>query len=199
MLTDAIGIRKVVGIAGSLRRGSFSRRVLDAAASELPAQVSLEIWDGLARVPPFSEDVESGPEPLAVTELRKIIRHADGLLIATPEYNGSIPGQLKNALDWASRPRGEAALEGKPVSTLSASPTPYGGSRALADLRRVLTVIHAEIRGEEISVPHIHEQFDIHGRLLDDELRGRLQTLLAALAEPATAAGRTAQLAVTAS
>jgi len=199
VLVDAIGIRNVVGISGSLRSGSFNRRVLDAAASELPAHVALEIWDGLALVPPFSEDADSGPEPLAVTELRKIIRQADGLLIATPEYNGSIPGQLKNALDWASRPRGEAALEGKPVATLSASPTPYGGSRAQADLRRVLTAIHAELRGEGITVPHIHEQFDIDGRLLDDELRSRLQTLLAALAEPVAAAGKTAQLAATAS
>jgi chromate reductase len=197
--TNTTGRRKIVGIAGSLRSGSFNRSLLDAAASELPADVLFEVWDGLERVPPFNEDVEGGPEPLAVAALRRIIEEADGLLIATPEYNGTIPGQLKNAIDWASRPRGEAALEGKPVATLSASPTPYGAAWAQADLRGVLTIIGAELRGEEIAVPRIHEQFDIDGRLVDDELRNRLRALLLALAEPVAAAGKTAQLAATAS
>jgi chromate reductase, NAD(P)H dehydrogenase (quinone) len=199
MSTDGTRSTKVVGISGSLRSGSFNRKVLNAAASELPAHACLEVWDGLERVPPYDEDLEGRPEPPAVAELRRIIRAADGLLIATPEYNGSIPGQLKNALDWASRPRGEAALEGKPVATLSASPTPYGAARAQADLRRILTAIHAEIRGEEVAVPRVHEQFDVDGRLVDDELRRRLRALLVALAEPVTAAGKTAHLTAAAS
>jgi chromate reductase, NAD(P)H dehydrogenase (quinone) len=90
--TDTRRSTKVVGISGSLRSGSFNRKFLNAAASELPAHASLEVWDGLERVPPYNEDVEGRPEPPAVAELRRIIREADGLLIATPEYNGSIPG-----------------------------------------------------------------------------------------------------------
>jgi chromate reductase len=109
------------------------------------------------------------------------------VLIATPEYNGSIPGQLKNALDWASRPRGVAVLEGKPVATLSAGPSRRGGAGAQADLRKVLGVIGAEIRGEEIAVPRIHEQFDENGGLVDQELRAHLHSTLAALIAPAAA------------
>jgi chromate reductase len=168
--TDAAA-KRIVGLAGSLRTGSFNRQLLAAAARELPAYVTLEAWDGLEGVPPFNEDLESGPAPVAVAELRRVIKDADGVLIATPEYNGSIPGQLKNALDWASRPRGAAVLEGKPVATLSASPSRRGGLGAQADLRRVLGIIGAEIRGEEIAVPHIHEQFDEHGGLVDREMR----------------------------
>jgi chromate reductase, NAD(P)H dehydrogenase (quinone) len=133
------------------------RQLLAAVAFELPPGVTLEVWDGLQDVPPFNEDIEGGPAPVAVTELRSVIGDADGVLIATPEYNGSIPGQLKNALDWASRPRGDAVLEGKPVATLSASPSRRGGAGAQADLRTVLGVIGAEIRGDEIAVPRIHE------------------------------------------
>jgi chromate reductase len=104
---------------------------------------------------------------VAVAELRRVIKDADGMVIATPEYNGSIPGQLKNALDWASRPRGGGVLEGKPVATLSASPSRRGGAGAQADLRKVLGVIGTEIRGEEIAAPLIHEQFDEHGGLVE--------------------------------
>jgi chromate reductase, NAD(P)H dehydrogenase (quinone) len=127
---------------------------------------------------------------VAVADLRSVIEGADAVLIATPEYNGSIPGQLKNALDWASRPRGAAALEEKPVATLSASPSRRGGAGAQADLRKVLGVIGAEIRGEEIAVPHIHEQFDEHGGLVDQELCARMHSTLAALIGPLPAAAR---------
>lgn len=112
----------LLGIAGSLRRGSLNRRLLVAARHELPPGISLRTWDGLAAVPPFDEDAEDGPEPVAVAELRAVIAAADGVLIATPEYNGSLPGQLKNALDWASRPYGAAALSGRPVGVVGAGP-----------------------------------------------------------------------------
>jgi chromate reductase, NAD(P)H dehydrogenase (quinone) len=154
---------------------------------------------GPGGVPPFNEDLEGGPTPAAVAELRRVIRDADAVLIATPEYNGSIPGQLKNALDWASRPRGTAVLEGKPVATLSASPSRRGGVGAQADLRKVLGVIGAEIRGEEIAVPHIHEQFDEHGGLVDPELRSRLNSTMAALTGPAAAAKAPEELPIAAS
>jgi chromate reductase, NAD(P)H dehydrogenase (quinone) len=186
--TQTVAARRIVGLAGSLRAGSVNRRLLAAVAYQLPADVTLEVWDGLEGVPPFNEDLEGGPAPVAVAELRSVIKDADGVLIATPEYNGSIPGQLKNALDWASRPRGAAVLQGKPVATLSASPSRRGGAGAQADLRRVLGVIGAEIRGEEIAVPHIHEQFDHNGGLSDPELRARVHSTLAALIGPAAAA-----------
>jgi chromate reductase len=183
--TDTAAAKRIVGLAGSLRTGSFNRQLLAAVARQLPANVTLEVWDGLKDVPPFNEDLESGPAPVAVAELRRVIEDADGVLIATPEYNGSIPGQLKNALDWASRPRGAAALEGKPVATLSASPSRRGGQGAQADLRKVLGVIGAEIRGEEMAVPHIHEQFDEYGGLVDRGIRSRLHSTIGALTGPA--------------
>jgi chromate reductase, NAD(P)H dehydrogenase (quinone) len=186
--TQTVAVRRIVGLAGSLRAGSANRRLLAALAYELPADVTLEVWDGLEEIPPFNEDLEDGPAPVAVAELRSIIEGADGVLIATPEYNGSIPGQLKNALDWASRPHGAAVLECKPVATLSASPSRRGGAGAQADLRKVLGVIGAGIRGEEIAVPHIHEQFDQNGRLVDQELRARLHSTLASLIGPVAAA-----------
>ena len=186
--TKTAAAKRILGLAGSLRTGSFNRRLLAAVAYELPADVTLEVWDGLEEVPPFNEDLEGGPAPVAVAELRSVIKGADGMLIATPEYNGSIPGQLKNALDWASRPRRVAVLEGKPVATLSASPSRRGGAGAQADLRKVLGVIGAEIRGEEIAVPHIQEQFDQNGGLVDQELRAQLHSTLAALIGRAAAA-----------
>ena len=182
--TKTVAAKRIVGLAGSLRAGSLNRRLLTAVAHELPADVTLEVWDGLEDVPPFNEDLEGGPAPMAVIELRSVITGADGVLIATPEYNGSIPGQLKNALDWASRQRGAAALEGKPVATLSATHSRRGGAAAQADLRRVLGVIGAEIRGVEIVVPHIHEQFDQDGGLVDQELRAHLHSTVAALISP---------------
>jgi chromate reductase len=185
--TQSVAARRIVGLAGSLRAGSFNRRLLAAAAYELPGDVTLEVWDGLEEVPPFNEDLEGGPAPVAVAELRSLIKGADGVLIATPEYNGSIPGQLKNALDWASRPRGAAVLEGKPVATLSASPSRRGGAWAQADLRKVLGVIGAELRGEGIVVPRIHEQFGEDGGLVDQELRAHLHSTVAALTGPAAA------------
>ena len=95
---------RITGIAGSLRRESFNRKLLHAAAHEMPHGAELTVWDGLGAVPPFSEDLEAAPAPAGVTDLRQVIAEADGLLFATPEYNGSVPGQLKNAIDWASRP-----------------------------------------------------------------------------------------------
>jgi chromate reductase, NAD(P)H dehydrogenase (quinone) len=182
--TETVAARRIVGLLGSLRAGSLNRRLLAAVAYELPVDVTLEVWDGLEDVPPFNEDLEGGPAPMAVIELRSVITGADGVLIATPEYNGSIPGQLKNALDWASRPRGAAVLEGKPVATLSATHSRRGGAAAQPDLRKVLGVIGAEIRGVEIVVPHIHEQFDQDGGLVDQELRAHLHSTVAALIGP---------------
>ncbi len=178
----------IAAIAGSLREGSFTRALLRAAARDLPPEAELAIWDGLASVPPFNEDLEQGPAPAGVAALRQLIAGADAVLIATPEYNGSIPGQLKNALDWASRPRGAAVLQGKPAAAISASPSARGGAWALADLRKVLTVAGADLTGTELTVPQVHTRFSPGGRVADAALRDRLTRLIAGLAQHATTA-----------
>jgi chromate reductase len=178
----------IAAIAGSLRAGSHSRALLKAAAHDLPPDIRLAIWDGLAHVSPYSEDLEAGPTPAGVAALRRLIAGAGAVLIVTPEYNGSIPGQLKNALDWASRPRGAAVLEGKPAATISASPGPRGGARALADLRKVLTVTGADLTATELAVPQVHTQLTPGGRIADPALRDRITALISDLAQHATAA-----------
>ena len=122
-------------------------------------------FDLLDRVPPFNEDWEADPAPLAVARLRDLIAGAGGLLIATPEYNGSKRGQLKNAMDWASRPYGAGALQGKPAAVISASPSPRGAAGAAADLRRVLTNTGASVIGSELAVPRAFTQFRHDGYL----------------------------------
>ena len=106
---------RILGISGSLRRGSHNRKLLRAAEELLPPGVELELWDELKAVPPFDEDDEAGPEPAAVASLRDAVAAADAILIATPEYNASVPGQLKNAIDWLSRPVATTPLRGKPA------------------------------------------------------------------------------------
>src|SRR5579864_8009667 len=122
----------VLGISGSLRRDSHNAALLRAAGELLPDGVELEVWDGLKAVPPYDEDDDVEPAPAAVADLRDAIAGADAILITTPEYNHSIPGQLKNALDWASRPKLEAALWTKPVAVIGASQSMYGALWAQA-------------------------------------------------------------------
>ncbi|PSL56347.1 chromate reductase [Saccharothrix carnea] len=173
---------EILGIAGSLRGQSVNRRLLAAARHELPDGVRLALWDGLASVPPFDEDTEDGPVPAAVAALREAVASATALLIATPEYNGSVPGQLKNALDWASRPHGAGVLTGKPVAVVGASPSPHGAASAQRDLRRVLAAAGASVLGVPVAVGHAFRQFDEHDRLLDHGLRAALAGSLAELA-----------------
>lgn len=176
---------KILGISGSLRRESVNRRLLTAARHALPDGVALHTWDGLASLPLFDEDAET-PPPEAVARLRESIVAADALLIATPEYNGSIPGVLKNAVDWASRPHGEGALVGKPVAVVGASPAPYGAAWAQAELRKVLGITGAVLATEaELAVGEAHLKFDEHGRLLDASLRQGLAALLTELHDAA--------------
>ncbi|MER3408889.1 MAG: hypothetical protein C4306_02030, partial [Thermoleophilia bacterium] len=129
---------RILGISGSLRRGSYNSLLLRAASEMLPPSVELQAWDGLKAVPPFDEDDEAGPAPAAVASLRGAIAASDAVLIATPEYNGSIPGQLKNALDWASRPFDATPLRNTPVAVVGASTGAFGAAWAQADLRCVL-------------------------------------------------------------
>jgi chromate reductase, NAD(P)H dehydrogenase (quinone) len=182
---------KILGISGSLRGDSYNSKLLRAAAEILPAGVELEIWDGLKQVPPYDEDDDVSPAPAAVAQLRAAIDGADALLIATPEYNSSVPGQLKNALDWASRPIATNVFRNKPVAVVGASTSMFGAVWAQAELRKVLAATGARVIGAELPVAQAHERFDADGRLTDDELRSKLAEiveLLAAEASPRLAA-----------
>lgn len=158
-----------------------------AAAADLPSGVALSTWDDLEKVPPFSEDLEAGPAPVGVSELRRFIGGADAVLIVTPEYNGSVPGQLKNALDWASRPSGADVLEGKPVSAIASSPSPRGGAWALTDLRKVLTVIGVDLVEADLAVGQIHTRLDAEGHISEPDLARRIAQLIGELARHAGA------------
>ena len=142
---------KVLGIAGSLRSGSLNRELLRLAALSAPEGVEFETWDGLRDIPPYDTDDE-GTDPAAVEAFREAVRSADAVLIVTPEYNGSVPGQLKNALDWASRPELlTCVFRNKPVAVMSASPGMFGGVWAPADLKRILGLMGARVAGSELS------------------------------------------------
>jgi chromate reductase, NAD(P)H dehydrogenase (quinone) len=181
----------VLGISGSLRHGSYNTALLHEAADLLPAGVELEPYEGLELLPPYNEDDEGEDGPVEGRRLRDAIEGADALLIATPEYNGSIPGQLKNAVDWASRPARAGALWGKPVAVIGATTGSYGAVWAQADLRRTLGIAGARVLEVELPVARAQERFDDAGRLRDEQLRERLGSILhelAAAAEPVAAA-----------
>jgi chromate reductase len=174
---------EIAAIAGSLRAASWARALLRATAELLPANVSLTIWDGLGTVPMFNQDLEGGPAPRGVADLRELVQSSDAVLIATPEYNGSMPGVLKNLLDWASRPYGESVMTTKPVVAVGTSPSPRGGSGALADVRKVLTALRAEVIDADLAIGQVHTRIDAEGRISDPELAAQMATLLAKLAE----------------
>ena len=145
---------RVLGISGSLRRESHNGALLRAAGERLPAGVELVPFERLGEIPPYDEDVEVRDVPEPVRELREAIRGADAVLIATPEYNHSSPGQLKNALDGASRPAGTSALTGKPAATIGASTGMFGAVWALAELRKVLGAMGGRVLEAELPVSH---------------------------------------------
>src|SRR2546425_11531462 len=165
---------KVLAISGSLRRDSHNRKLLRAAAELFPSDVEFELWDGRKAVPPYDEEDDTEPAPAAVARLRAAIAGADALLIATPEYNSSIPGQLKNALDWASRPVATNVLRNKPVAVIGASVGAFGAVWAQAELRKVLAATGARVVEGEVALGHAHERFDEDGRLADESLREQL-------------------------
>ena len=169
---------RVLGISGSLRSGSYNSMLLRAAGELLPNDVELEIWDGLKAVPPYDEDDDTELAPAAVTRLRDAIAGADALLFATPEYNSSIPGQLKNAIDWASRPIATNVLRNKPVAVMGASTGAFGAVWSQAELRKVLAATGARVADAEVAVGHAHEHFDGEGRLTGDELRDQLREVV---------------------
>lgn len=148
---------KILVISGSARRESLNTRLAQVAAAVRPGD-TLTLMSGLDRLPFFNADVEEAGLPAPVLELREAVADADALVIVTPEYNGTVPGMLVNAVDWLSRPPGDSVLQRKPVVVLSASPSRYGGIRAAEHLRTVLGYIGADIAPVGISVPRAHER-----------------------------------------
>ena len=171
----------VLGISGSLRRDSHNSLLLRAAAEHLPRGVELELWDGLRDVPPYDEDDDVEPAPAAVASLRRAVAGADAVLIATPEYNSSVPGALKNALDWASRPFASNVFRNKPVVVIGASSGVFGAVWAQAELRKVLGTMGARVVDAEVAVGRAAEKLDADGELVDHEVRDQLREALAAL------------------
>jgi chromate reductase, NAD(P)H dehydrogenase (quinone) len=171
---------RVLGISGSLRAGSHNTELLRAAAELLPPGTQLELFGRLAEIPPYSEDWEGTPPP-AVTALKEAIAKADVVLFSTPEYNHSIPGQLKNALDWVSRPYADNPLNGKPVAVLGASSGMFGAVWAQAELRKVAAALGARVIDRELPVPRAADAFTPEGELADAALREELADLCAEL------------------
>jgi chromate reductase, NAD(P)H dehydrogenase (quinone) len=171
---------RLLGISGSLRESSHNRHLLEAAEGELPAGVELELFEGLEDVPAFDQDVEGSP-PTGARAFMDAIDGADALLFATPEYNSSVPGALKNALDWASRPFPDNVLRDKPAAVVGASTGMFGAVWAQAELRKVLSASGAKVLDEELPVGHAQEAFDDEGRLSAPEASGRLREIIASL------------------
>ena len=169
---------RLLAISGSLRRDSYNTQLLRVAEELAPAGVYVELYDGLRDVPPYDADDDGVTPAPGVHELRAAIAAADAVLFATPEYNSSIPGQLKNALDWASRPIKTNVLRNKPVAVVGATTGAYGALWAQAELRKVLGAIGARVVPAEVAVAHAHERFDEAGELLDQEIRAGLAEVL---------------------
>ena len=167
----------VLGIAGSLRRQSYNKFALRAAQQLAPASMRIDVFD-LAPIPLFNQDDESAPPP-GVVEFKRGIRDADAILIATPEYNYSIPGVLKNAMDWASRPFGENAWKGKPVAVMGASPGAFGTVRAQYHLRQTfITLDMPVVTVPEVMIGHAAKAFDEAGNLVDEKAQELIRKLL---------------------
>lgn len=173
---------RVAGIAGSLRSGSYNRALLRAAAELAPGDLVIDIFD-LKAVPLYDGDVEAPGDPPGVTALKQAIAQADGVLFATPEYNHGVPGVMKNAVDWASRPPRDAALSGKPVALIGASPGMTGTARGQSQLRQAFEFTNSYCMPQpELLVFRAHEKFDADGNLTDEATRAYLGKFLAAFA-----------------
>ncbi|MGE0025947.1 MAG: NADPH-dependent FMN reductase [Thermoleophilia bacterium] len=177
---------RILGISGSLRADSHNGRLLDAAGREMPEGVRFEVWDGLRDVPPYDEDLDTPEPPAEVTRLREAFARADAILIATPEYNSSIPGSLKNAIDWASRPRAESPLRFKPVAVMGATTGAFGAVWAQAELRKVLGSAGARVVEGEVALAHAHEGFAEDGSLKEEGLQQQLHDLVELLVDEAS-------------
>lgn len=169
---------RVLGFAGSLRAGSYNRALLRAAAELVPDGMHIDVFD-LADVPLYNGDVEAAGDPSPVAEFKAAIRRADAMLIACPEYNHGVPGVLKNAIDWASRPPRGSPLAGKPAGVIGASPGMTGSARGQTQLRQAFTFTNTPAMLQpEVLVARAHEKFDGAGRLTDDATRQFLRQYL---------------------
>jgi chromate reductase len=175
-------VTRILGISGSLRRGSHNTSLLRAAAEAVGPDVEFELYDGLKEIPPYDEDDDVHPRPASVARVNAVIARADAVLFATPEYNTSIPGQLKNAIDWISRPVATNVLRNKPVLVVGASTGAFGAAWAQAELRKVLAALGARVLDLELAVPHAQTRFE-DGDLTDEEIRSGLVDAVGALAE----------------
>jgi chromate reductase, NAD(P)H dehydrogenase (quinone) len=180
---------RILGISGSLRRDSHNTKLLRSAGKMFEAEgVEFEIYDALKLVPPYDEDDDRDPAPAAAAQLRAAVAGADAVFFSTPEYNSSIPGQLKNAIDWLSRPIGSNALRNKPVAVIGASTGMFGAVWSQAELRKTLAASGARVVDGEVPVGHAHTRFDEAGRLNDpniaEQVREVVETLIAE-ADPA--------------
>lgn len=174
---------RVVAFAGSLRKGSYNRALLVAAQAEAPPGMTIELFD-IAEIPLYDADVEAAGDPPPVVAFKSAIRAADGLLIATPEYNHGVPGVTKNAVDWASRPARQSALNAKPVGILGASPGMTGTARGQSQLRQAFGFTNSYCMPQpEILVFRAHEKFDAAGRLTDAKTRELLGGYLVAFSD----------------
>jgi chromate reductase, NAD(P)H dehydrogenase (quinone) len=171
---------KILGIAGSLRKGSYNRAALKTAQKMLPDNVILEIFE-LDKIPPFSQDLEK-QLPESVVDLKEKIRSADTILFVTPEYNKSIPGVLKNAIDWASRPHGDNSWNSKPVAIMGASVGMLGTANAQYHLRQVCINLNVyPLNRPEVMIANAADKFDNEGNLTDQKTREKIKELLDAL------------------
>jgi chromate reductase len=168
---------KILGLSGSLRAGSHNAKLLRAAGDLLPPEVELVVFDGLKAIPPFDEDDEH-VRPGAVQALWDAIADADAVLVATPEYNHSLPGQLKNALDWLSRPLADSPLRNTPTAVIGTSTGLFGAVWAQAEARKVLSAIGARVIDRELPVGMADDAFHPHGALVDDDLQLALAGIL---------------------
>ena len=179
-MADTQSIR-VLGISGSLRRASFNTAALRAAAELAPAGMEVETYTGLTAIPPYDDDVRQQGFPPPVADLRACIQAADALLIVTPEYNYSVPGVLKNAIDWASRPP-EQPFDGKPIAIMGASPGALGTARAQYHLRQMFVFLNGIVLNRpEVMIGNAAQRFDPEGRLTDETTREFVRALLVAL------------------
>jgi chromate reductase len=173
---------RVLGISGSLRRDSYNAALLQTAGQMFgDRDVEFELYDALKQVPPYDEDDDRDPVPPAAAHLRAAVADADAVLFSTPEYNSSIPGQLKNAVDWLSRPIAKGALANKPVAVIGASTGMFGAVWAQAELRKVLAAAHARVAEGEAPLGHAHTRFDPDGTLNDPSIVEQLESVVDAL------------------
>ena len=170
----------ILMLVGSLRAESWTAQLTGAAAALLPDGTEARVYDALGELPHYDQDLDTDQPPASVAAFREAVRRSDGLVVATPEYNGSMPGVLKNAIDWASRPRGASSLAGKPVAVISVSPSPRGAQWAREEAEKVLRVAGAVPLEKSLGVPSVHAAV-VDGRLADADVERALRELLLSL------------------